>query len=203
MGVGLRDTRSFDDFEAEVADWAASARDGAADAVLALLAEWEVGMFTLRLVNESDHAVSNAGLELLLPDRVVAVDPDLVDVEDLLSPPIALGEHDSLAYLIRGPALHVPTLDPPRAATYVDSDGRVVFEAGTLRPRESRSTDRICAVVVGDGPAELTVRWRARTESDPGVVSGEVAFDVRPESASTAELLSILIGGDESDARHG
>lgn len=203
MGAGVLDTRSLAEFEGEVSDWAASAGSDAADAMLALLAGSGVGMFTLSLVNESDHAATNAGLELLLPDEVVAVDPDLVDVEDLASPPVALGERDSLADFISMPVPHVPTLDLPRAPTYVDADGRVVFEAGTLRPRESRRTDRILAVVVGDGPSKLTVGWRARTESDPGVVRGEVTFDVGSETFSTAKLLSILIGADKADPRHG
>ncbi|MGC1184223.1 MAG: hypothetical protein WBA31_03605 [Candidatus Dormiibacterota bacterium] len=199
--IGERDTRTFDQYAAQLNEWRTSLLRAAFLQFIDQYTTAGHGRVALRLENRGGRFLSDVEVRVSLNLESATFREDMVDAPELPLPPRALGErkpppsllgsHLALAGLGQ---LAVPDLSRIHRRTWVeDEPPGVRFAAGNLR-QLSNDTSAEVYLLVGARPSNGVIQgeWTATVRDMDGVVTGTVELPVSEEPVDSDPLLKAV-----------
>lgn len=204
QGTTIEESRTEEEYEAEVEDYLEMARQLLSDAAIASFVEDDRALLRLALRNPTDRNLPKVELIVDFEGPVLSFDED-PEVEPLPVPPRPWGPRRTSPLS----ALHVPSYNflADLPASHFDLGQRgyssrnhgsttIVYEAVDLRPRGEIELPAVDLVVSSTVGAELVGTWTATSTAVDGVSTGQFTVPISPDPVSVTEMLD---DADESD----
>lgn len=203
---GRTDRRTEAEYRAEVSAYLDEAEAGLAEWLLCAEVQQGVGALQLSVINRTDRNYDRVLIEVYLPGKVSALDPEQVGKpEPLPGPPRPLGEPESLPHSTfdfpsLAHSLNVPPLQPLYGLE-IDNSGstRIRFAPVSLRPKESVELDPVILRIHEPPTTVLDGTWTATATNADGRVEGALLITVTEPGDPRSLLARVVETSDAED----
>lgn len=201
LALGATDTRSREEFLAEVAVWEEAASTNPTTGVISLAGRFNDEGIRVRLANRTRTFLRDVRVDLLADGEVIAtewVENDTEDPVALFDPPIAWGKR-SLTHLLSTGRYTAHTMPANSHGIVLIKEAKpasLVMNMSALRPEEMHVSDddEVVLVMLSDAPpSSVSLRWRVTALDVNDVFEGTCEVPVRARDWRGA-IRSLLYG---------